>query len=67
MAFWVCHVLWGCPWCGPQPLPSTTRTTTRRCSALAGAGIAPGQVRLSVGVEDPEELLADLRQALDTT
>jgi cystathionine beta-lyase/cystathionine gamma-synthase len=36
-------------------------------SALAAAGIAPGQVRLSVGVEDPEELLADLRQALDAT
>jgi cystathionine beta-lyase/cystathionine gamma-synthase len=33
--------------------------------ALAAAGIAPGQVRLSVGVEDPEDLLADLRQALD--
>ncbi|MEO7195843.1 MAG: aminotransferase class I/II-fold pyridoxal phosphate-dependent enzyme [Pseudonocardiaceae bacterium] len=36
-------------------------------TALAAAGIAPGQVRLSVGVEDPEELLADLRQALDGT
>jgi cystathionine beta-lyase/cystathionine gamma-synthase len=36
-------------------------------TALAAAGIAPGQVRLSVGVEDPEELLADLRQALDAT
>jgi cystathionine beta-lyase/cystathionine gamma-synthase len=36
-------------------------------TALAVAGIAPGQVRLSVGVEDPEELLADLRQALDAT
>lgn len=34
-------------------------------AALVAAGIAPGQVRLSVGVEDPEELLADLRQALD--
>ena len=34
-------------------------------AALAAAGIAPGQVRLSVGVEDPGELLADLRQALD--
>ncbi|HEX5345758.1 MAG TPA: PLP-dependent transferase [Pseudonocardiaceae bacterium] len=34
-------------------------------SALAAAGIAPGQVRLSVGVQDPEELLADLRHALD--
>ncbi|MGH3800164.1 MAG: trans-sulfuration enzyme family protein [Pseudonocardiaceae bacterium] len=36
-------------------------------AALAAAGIAPGQVRLSVGVEDPGELLADLRQALDAT
>jgi cystathionine beta-lyase/cystathionine gamma-synthase len=35
-------------------------------TALAAAGIPPGQMRLSVGVEDPEELLADLRQALDT-
>jgi O-acetylhomoserine/O-acetylserine sulfhydrylase-like pyridoxal-dependent enzyme len=34
-------------------------------TALAAAGIAPGQVRLSVGVEDPEDLLADLRQVLD--
>lgn len=29
--------------------------------------IAPGQVRLSVGVADPGALLADLRQALDAT
>jgi cystathionine beta-lyase/cystathionine gamma-synthase len=36
-------------------------------TALAAAGIAPGQVRLSIGVEDPEELLADLRQALDVS
>lgn len=36
-------------------------------TALAAAGIAPGQVRLSVGVEDPGALLADLRQALDAT
>ncbi len=34
-------------------------------AALAAAGIPPGQVRISVGVEDPEELLADLWQALD--
>lgn len=36
-------------------------------TALAAAGITAGQVRLSVGVEDPDELLADLRQALDAT
>lgn len=28
------------------------------------AGIGPGQVRLSVGIEDPEDLWADLEQAL---
>jgi cystathionine beta-lyase/cystathionine gamma-synthase len=30
----------------------------------AAAGIADGLVRLSVGLEDPEDLIADLRQAL---
>lgn len=34
-------------------------------AALAAAGIAPGQVRISIGVENSEELLADLWQALD--
>ena len=28
-------------------------------------GITGGLVRLSVGLEDPEDLIADLRQALD--
>ena len=28
-------------------------------------GITDGLVRLSVGLEDPEDLIADLRQALD--
>ncbi|WP_238366955.1 trans-sulfuration enzyme family protein [Mesobacterium pallidum] len=28
-------------------------------------GITPGLVRVSIGLEDPEDLLADLRQALD--
>ena len=30
-----------------------------------GARVPPGLVRLSVGLEDPEELWADLAQALD--
>jgi len=34
-------------------------------AALTAAGIAPGQVRISVGVEDPEEILTDLRRGLD--
>jgi cystathionine beta-lyase/cystathionine gamma-synthase len=32
---------------------------------LAEAGVPPGMVRLSVGLEDPEDLIADLDQALD--
>ncbi len=47
--------------------PASTSHRQLDDAALAVAGIAPGQVRLSVGVEDSEELLADLRQALDAT
>jgi O-acetylhomoserine (thiol)-lyase len=31
---------------------------------LAGAGVEPGTVRLSVGLEDSSDLIEDLRQAL---
>lgn len=31
---------------------------------LAAAGVKPGMVRVSVGLEDPQDLLADLQQAL---
>jgi O-acetylhomoserine (thiol)-lyase len=31
---------------------------------LRGAGVQPSTVRVSVGLEDPEDLLDDLRQAL---
>jgi cystathionine gamma-synthase/O-acetylhomoserine (thiol)-lyase len=34
-------------------------------ASLAAAGIDPGAVRLSIGLEDPEDLLADLVGALD--
>jgi methionine-gamma-lyase len=34
---------------------------------LRQAGIPPGLIRLSVGIEDPDDLIADLRQALDKT
>ncbi len=33
---------------------------------LVAAGISPGYCRLSVGLEDPEDLVADLYQALDS-
>jgi cystathionine beta-lyase/cystathionine gamma-synthase len=31
----------------------------------AWTGIGPGTVRLSVGIEDADDLVADLQQALD--
>jgi cystathionine beta-lyase/cystathionine gamma-synthase len=43
-------------------------STTHRAltpEALAAGGIGPAAVRLSVGLEDPEDLIADLVQALD--
>jgi cystathionine beta-lyase/cystathionine gamma-synthase len=30
----------------------------------AAAGVRPGTIRVSIGLEDPADLLADLRQAL---
>lgn len=41
-------------------------TTHHRMSSadLAAAGIAEGMVRLSVGLEDPDDLIADLKRAL---
>jgi O-succinylhomoserine sulfhydrylase len=45
--------------------PATT--THRRLSPEARAlvGITDGMIRLSVGLEDPDDLLADVEQALD--
>jgi O-acetylhomoserine/O-acetylserine sulfhydrylase-like pyridoxal-dependent enzyme len=34
---------------------------------LEAAGISPGFCRLSVGLEDPEDLIEDLTGALDAT
>ena len=33
---------------------------------LHEAGIAPDLMRLSIGLEDPEDIIADLAQAIDT-
>ena len=43
---------------------STTHLALDDASLLA-AGIDPGAVRLSVGLEDPQDLIADLERALD--
>ena len=49
--------------CVLHPASSTHRQLSD--AQLVEAGITPGMVRLSVGVEHPDDLLADLRQALD--
>lgn len=53
---------------GTSSKVSPVATTTHRQlddNALAAAGIDPGAVRISVGLEDPDDLVADLEQALD--
>lgn len=53
---------------GTSSKVSHVATTTHRQldgAALAAAGIDPGAVRISVGLEDPDDLVADLEQALD--
>jgi O-acetylhomoserine/O-acetylserine sulfhydrylase-like pyridoxal-dependent enzyme len=53
---------------GTHSKVSHVASTTHRQlddAALAAAGIGPSAVRISVGLEDPEDLVADLVQALD--
>ena len=44
---------------------ATTTHVALDDAALAAGGIDPGAVRVSIGLEDPEDLVADLLQALD--
>jgi cystathionine beta-lyase/cystathionine gamma-synthase len=45
-------------------LPVHTSHWGHSDAQLADAGITPGMVRLSVGLEDPQDLIEDLDQAL---
>src|SRR5262249_33008784 len=47
-------------------LPVLTSQWGHSDEQLAAAGITRGRVRISVGVEDPRDLTADLDQALTT-
>jgi cystathionine gamma-synthase/O-acetylhomoserine (thiol)-lyase len=54
---------------GIHTVVSHVASTTHRQmddDALAAAGIAPSSVRVSIGLEDPEDLIRDLGRALDT-
>ena len=44
--------------------PASTTHFRMDDAALAQAGIGPGTIRLSVGLEDPDDLLDDLKRAL---
>lgn len=44
--------------------PATTTHTLRPADELLASGIGPGLLRLSIGLEDPDDLLTDLRTAL---
>ena len=46
-----------------HPASSTHRQLSDR--ELAEAGIKPGMIRLSCGIEDKADIIADLKQALD--
>jgi methionine-gamma-lyase len=45
-------------------LPIYTSHVNMSAEELRGAGVQPGTVRVSIGLEDPEDLIDDLRQAL---
>ncbi len=44
--------------------PASTTHFRMSDEALAGAGIGPGTIRLSIGLEDPADLMDDLKRAL---
>ncbi|HQW39131.1 MAG TPA: PLP-dependent transferase [Usitatibacteraceae bacterium] len=44
--------------------PASTTHHRMDDAALASAGITPGTVRLSIGLEHPDDLLEDLSRAL---
>ncbi|MBV8125254.1 MAG: PLP-dependent transferase, partial [Paucibacter sp.] len=44
--------------------PASTTHFRMDDAALAQAGITPGTVRLSIGLEDADDLIADLKAAL---
>jgi len=46
--------------------PASTTHFRMDDAALARAGIGPGTIRLSIGLEDPDDLIDDLKRALRT-
>jgi O-acetylhomoserine (thiol)-lyase len=47
--------------------PASTTHRQLADEELAAAGIGPGTIRLSIGIEDADDLIWDLTQALEAT
>ena len=47
--------------------PATTTHSQLTDEELLAAGVTPGYVRLSIGIEHPDDIIADLKQALDAS
>ncbi len=45
--------------------PATTTHSQLTEEELLAAGVTPGYVRLSIGIEHPDDIIADLDQALN--
>jgi len=46
--------------------PATTTHSQLSDEEQASTGVSPGYVRLSIGIEHIDDILADLKQALDS-
>ena len=46
--------------------PATMTHSTYSAEELKAAGISEGLVRISIGLEDPEDIIADFKAVLDT-
>ena len=47
--------------------PATTTHSQLTDEELLAAGVTPGYVRLSIGIEHPDDIIADLDQALNAS
>ena len=47
--------------------PATTTHSQLTEEELIAAGVTPGYVRLSIGIEHPDDIIADLDQALNAS
>ena len=45
--------------------PASTTHSQLTPEDLKGAGVTPGYVRLSIGIEHPDDIIADIKQALE--